>query len=184
MPQHIAETIAAITQLHAEHHQKSTFAERVVDKVTAFIGRPAVPLGLLVAAAAWACVNGLIAMAGGTPPDPPPFMWMELGLTLAALLIAVLILTSQRRADRLANLREQMTLEAVLMTEQKTRKIIELLEELRRDSPEIRDRHDTEAAQMAAKADPRVMRDVMADDAAEAASPADLRLSGENPDAP
>jgi uncharacterized membrane protein len=47
-----------------------------------------------------------------------------------------------------------MTLEATLLTEQKTRKIIELLEELRRDSPGVRDREDVEADQMAAKADP------------------------------
>jgi len=47
-----------------------------------------------------------------------------------------------------------MTLEATLLTEQKTRKIIELLEELRRDSPEIPDRLDIEARQMASKADP------------------------------
>ena len=65
-----------------------------------------------------------------------------------------MILISQSRADRFANLREQMTLEATLLTEQKTRKIIELLEELRRDSPGVRDREDVEASQMAAKADP------------------------------
>ena len=75
-------------------------------------------------------------------------------LTATALVIAVMILASQRRADRFANLRERMTLEATLMTEQKTRKIIELLEELRRDSPDIRDRQDIEAEQMAIKADP------------------------------
>jgi uncharacterized membrane protein len=79
---------------------------------------------------------------------------MELVLTGAALLIAIMILVSQRRADRLANLREQMSLEATLLTEQKTRKIIELLEELRRDSPQIPDREDVEANQMALKADP------------------------------
>jgi uncharacterized membrane protein len=70
------------------------------------------------------------------------------------MVISVMILISQSRADRFANLREQMTLEATLLTEQKTRKIIELLEELRRDSPGVRDREDVEARQMAAKADP------------------------------
>ena len=69
-------------------------------------------------------------------------------------MIAIVILISQSRADRFANLREQMTLEATLLTEQKTRKIIELLEELRRDSPGVRVREDIEAKQMAAKADP------------------------------
>ena len=75
-------------------------------------------------------------------------------MSLLAMVIALMILISQSRADRFANLREQMTLESTLLTEQKTSKIIELLEELRRDSPGVRDREDVEAIQMAAKADP------------------------------
>jgi len=154
VPPHIAETIQAIALLHAEHHRKSTIAERIVDRATNSVGRPAFLLALITVAALWMAVNALIRLDGGSPPDPPPFAWLELVLTGAALVIAVMILTSQRRADRFANLREQMTLEATLLTEQKTRKIIELLEELRRDSPEIPNRQDVEADQMASKADP------------------------------
>jgi uncharacterized membrane protein len=54
-----------------------------------------------------------------------------------------------------------MTLEATLMTEQKTRKIIELIEELRRDSPQILDRIDAEAEQMASKSDPHAVLEVI-----------------------
>jgi uncharacterized membrane protein len=155
VPPHVAETVRAIALLHAEHHRKSTFAERIVDRATASVGRPRFLLALLVGAILWVLLNIALLRNGFSPPDPPPFGWMELVLTGAALLIAIMILTSQRRADRLANLREQMSLEATLLTEQKTRKIIELLEELRRDSPEIPDREDIEADQMASKkADP------------------------------
>jgi len=155
VPPHVAETIHSIALLHAEHHRKSTLAERITDRLTLFVGRPAFLLALLTAALLWMAANTIMLLSGGAPFDPPPFAWMELFLTLAALTIAVMILTSQSRADRFANLREQMTLEATLLTEQKTRKIIELLEELRRDSPDVRDRHDLEAEQMAAKSDPR-----------------------------
>jgi uncharacterized membrane protein len=154
VPPHIAETIQAIALLHAEHHKKSTMAERLVDRATTFVGRPIFLCGLLGASVLWMTANIGILVRGGVPLDPPPFSWMELILTAFALLIAIMILTSQSRADRFANLREQMTLEATLLTEQKTRKIIELLEELRRDSPGVRDRHDAEAEQMAVKADP------------------------------
>jgi uncharacterized membrane protein len=154
VPPHVAETVQAIALLHAEHHRKSTLAERIVDRATTSVGRPGFLLALITAAVIWIAVNALVRLSGGYPPDPPPFAWLELVLTGAALVIAVMILTSQRRADRFANLREQMTLEATLLTEQKTRKIIELLEELRRDSPEIPNRQDVEADQMASKADP------------------------------
>src|ERR1700691_4280991 len=131
VPPHVAETIQSIALLHAEHHRKSTLAERIVDPLTLIVGRPAFLLALLAAALLWMVANTPILLGGGVALDPPPFPWMELFLTATALIIAVMILTSQSRADRFANLREQMTLEATLLTEQKTRKIIELLEELR-----------------------------------------------------
>ena len=154
VPPHIAETIHAIALLHAEHHRKSTLAERIVDRVTTSVGRPMFLLILMGAMALWMSLNEFILLSGGTAPDAPPYAGLGLSISLFALVIAVIILISQSRADRFANLREQMTLEATLLTEQKTRKIIELLEELRRDSPGVRDREDVEALQMATKADP------------------------------
>lgn len=167
VPPHVAETIRSIALLHAEHHRKSTLAERIVDRLTLFVGRPAFLLALLAAALLWMATNMVLLLGSGTPLDPPPFAWMEVFLTLAALIIAVMILTSQRRADRFANLRERMTLEATLLTEQKTGKIIELLEELRRDSPGVRDRRDLEAEQMAAKTDPHDVMSAIEDDTQE-----------------
>ena len=154
VPPHIAETIQAIALLHEEHHRKSTLAERVVDRATTFVGRPTFLLAMITSAIAWIIINTVFFLRGQPTLDPPPFAWMGLLLGATALVIAVMILTSQRRADRFADLRERMSLEATLMTEQKTRKIIELLEELRRDSPGVRDRQDIEAEQMAVRADP------------------------------
>ena len=71
--------------------------------------------------------------------------------------MGVLILTTQRRADRLAGRREQMTLELASLTEKKVAKIIALIEELRRDSPQVVDRVDDEAQAMASRADPHAM---------------------------
>src|SRR5579863_3142503 len=167
VPPHVAETVQAIALLRAEHHRKSTLSERLTDQATSFVGRPRFLLLLLATVMFWSAGNAIVQIAGLTPLDPPPFGWMELVLTVSALVIAVMILTSQRRADRFANLREQMTLEATLLTEQKTRKIIELLEELRRDSPNIRDRLDLEAEQMTAKTDPREIQTAVKEDAQE-----------------
>jgi uncharacterized membrane protein len=157
VPPHIAETIQAIALLHAEHHRKSSFSERVADRATAFVGQPVFLLILIFAAAAWIGFNLLVRASGGVTLDPPPFAWLGLVLSISGLLVAVLILVTQRRADRFADLREQMTLEATLLTEQMTRKIIELIEELRRDSPQVVDRLDQEAEEMSSKAEPRTV---------------------------
>ena len=72
---------------------------------------------------------------------------------MASLFIAVLILTTQRREGQLANHRAQLTLEIAILAERKSAKAIELLEELRRDSPTLVDRYDGQAHAMSAPTD-------------------------------
>nr|QQZ51490.1 DUF1003 domain-containing protein [Phenylobacterium glaciei] len=62
--------------------------------------------------------------------------------------MTLLILVTQSRDDRLAERREKLTLELALLNEQKSAKIISLLEELRRDAPSIADRRDEESEAM------------------------------------
>ena len=66
-------------------------------------------------------------------------------------------------SDRLASRREQMTLELAFLSEHKTAKIIALLEELRLDSPDVKNRVDNEAAAMARPSDTRAVRDAIKD---------------------
>jgi uncharacterized membrane protein len=67
--------------------------------------------------------------------------------------MTILILTTQRREDELASRREQMTLELAILNEQKSAKIIALLEEFRRDDPNLPDRVDHHAAALSTAAD-------------------------------
>ena len=82
-------------------------------------------------------------------------------LGLLALYVTVLILTTQRREDQLAGYREQLTLELAILGEQKSAKIIALLEEMRRDSPHLQNRVDEEAEAMAVAADPQAVLDAI-----------------------
>ena len=100
---------------------------------------------------------------GLVPFDEPPFPWLQGLIGLAALVIASLILTTQRRDDQLATYREQLTLELSILAEQKSAKIIELLEELRRDSPSLHNRIDREAAAMATPSDPQIILEAIKD---------------------
>jgi uncharacterized membrane protein len=72
-----------------------------------------------------------------------------------------LILTTQRRADQLARVQEQLTLQMALLAEQKTAKIIEFIEATRRDLPWTKDHVDEEARAMSAPADPATMIDAI-----------------------
>ncbi len=56
-----------------------------------------------------------------------------------------MVLIKQNRLDKLAEQRAHLDLKVTLLTEQKVAKLIDLLEELRRDLPNVRNRHDPEA---------------------------------------
>ncbi len=87
----------------------------------------------------WIAGNLIVLAIGHKPWDEPPFSWLQ-GMTgVAALYMTILILATQRREDQLASHREQLTLELGILSEQKAAKIIQLLEELRRDLPDVRE---------------------------------------------
>jgi len=64
------------------------------------------------------------------------------------------ILITQNRQGKLAERREHLELQMSMLTEQRTAKIIDLLEELRRDMPSVRNRVDLEAEALTKTVDP------------------------------
>ena len=163
LPPHIEATVAAIARLHAEHHKRATPFQRFTEDLTARVGRSVVLAWLALAVAGWICANlGFIAV-GLQPFDPPPFFWLGGFASVSALFMTVMILSTQRREDELAGHREQLTLELAILSDQKAAKIIELLEELRRDHPSIHDRVDHDANAMSMPADPEAVFDAIKD---------------------
>ena len=154
LPSHIAETVDAIAQIHSDHHLKRTRMEKFMDNWTARLARPAVLAGVVCGVALWIAINLLAPLAGYAIVDSPPFPWLFEALTFLGVIMGILILSTQRRADQLAELREQMTLELASVTERKVAKVIELIEELRRDSPTLKNRTDHEAKQMSVRTSP------------------------------
>ena len=122
LPAHIEETIRSIARLHAEHHQNATPLQRAVDRITALLGRPRFMGILTVIAAGWISLNLLATALGYRAIDPPPFSELGGAVSLASLYLVVLILATQRREYQLAQLREQLTLELAILSEQKTAK--------------------------------------------------------------
>jgi uncharacterized membrane protein len=161
LPPHVEETARAVERLHAEHHREATPLERLVDRGTGLFGRPAFLGTLTLLVLLWIGGNLILLWNGRAVLDSAPFPWLQGVLTLMALYMGALILMTQKRADRLAAHRAQMILHFGILSEQKEAKIIALLEELRRDSPEVRDRVDVEAKAMATPADPQVVSEVL-----------------------
>ena len=153
-PPHIEEAVRALARLHAEHHKTATPLHRSLGVITFMLAHPQFIGGLSIAVAGWIGLNLLLLRAGYFPPDPPPFVWLGFALALSSLYMVLLVYAHQRRDDELAELREQLTLELALLNEQKTAKVIQLLEEFRRDIPIVDDRDDPQAKAMAEPVEP------------------------------
>ena len=103
----------------------------------------------------WLVANAAGPRLGWKAFDPAPFNLLELAATIAAFFTTLMILATQAREEEAARHRSQLTLQLASLSEQKIAKVIELLEEQRRDSPLMESRSDPEAEEMAKSADPR-----------------------------
>ena len=116
---------------------------------------------ILLIAAAWIGLNLALPALGWLPLDPAPFFWLQGAVAFTALMMTVLILTTQRREDQLIELREQLILQLAIIADQKAAKTIELLESLRRDLPSVRNRRDSTAEVLSAPADPGMVAEAL-----------------------
>jgi uncharacterized membrane protein len=142
----ISQNIEAVLEFYTREDQKISRPQRILERISLFAGQPLFLALILLFVAAWMLANVALHQFGMVQFDPPPFFWLQGLLGLGALLTATIVLTKQNRAARLAEQRAHLDLKVTLLTEQKTAKLIDLLEELRRDMPDVKDRHDPEAA--------------------------------------
>ena len=154
LPAHIEEAVQSIARLHAEHHSNATRLQHTLGRLCFGLAHPWFIGALTIAVAGWIGFNLLSSALGYAPPDPPPFEWLGFALALASLYMVLLVYATQRRDDQLAERREQLTLELALLNEQKTAKLIQLIEEFRRDIPIVDNREDPQAEAMARPAEP------------------------------
>ena len=177
LPAHVETTTDSVARLQADHHQTATRSDRIVEKLVANFGRPWVVWALTGLVLAWIAWNAEASVLGLPHPDSPPFPWLSNVSTIASLYLVILVLATQRRERVLAKHHEQLTLQLTMLSEQKTAKIIQLLQELRRDSPHLADRADPEAELMASPANPQLVMDAiraLQPQADEAPAPADM----------
>lgn len=148
-------TVQQLIAIHAEHHRNTTPAQRLANRVTLLLARPATLVAVLLLIATWMIGNEVARYFGSAAFEAFPFPDLAFLATISALLIALLILTTQRHSETLAERRAQLTLQIALLSEKKIAKVIALIEEQRRDNPLLYDRRDIEADQLAQAADPK-----------------------------
>ncbi len=144
----IGQNIAAVHDFYTREELRRSASQRHAEAMSNFVGRPAFVFVIVVFVVTWISANyGLLALAR-LPFDEPPFIWLQGILGLAALLTTAFVLIRQNRIAKLSEQRNHLDLKMMMLIEQKTAKLIDLMEELRRDLPNVEDRLDSSAAGM------------------------------------
>ncbi|GAC1302738.1 MAG: DUF1003 domain-containing protein [Vulcanimicrobiaceae bacterium] len=157
LPQHVEESVRSIVDFKVEHARAATTSQRTIERITAALGRPQFIAFIAAFVTVWVVVNVFAGALHLRQFDAPPFYWLQGLVSFTALCMTALILTTQRRLDRLAEERAQLTLQVAIVGEQKTTKLIQLLEEFRTDHPELPNRADPVAEAMSASANPQTV---------------------------
>jgi uncharacterized membrane protein len=151
---HLANAVETIAAMHARAQRELGPHVRRISRMSAALGRPLFLVGLVVLVSSWIVLNLAAPLAGFTPADRPPFPWLQGVVSLAALLMTTIVLITQNRQGRHIEQRARLDLQINLLAEQKVTKLIELLEELRTDLPNVRNRVDSVADEMKEPVDP------------------------------
>ncbi|MDT8992628.1 DUF1003 domain-containing protein [Curvibacter sp. APW13] len=142
----INQNILAVLDFYSRENEKISYWQRVAERISAVIGQPMFLGIILLVVVIWTLGNISLRLLGLIEFDPPPFLWLQGIVGLAALLTTTVVLIRQNRLTQLEEQRAHLDLKVTLLTEQKAAKMIDLLEELRRDLPNVKNRHDPEAA--------------------------------------
>jgi uncharacterized membrane protein len=159
----VMSTLSSLARKNVEHvvRLRAFFDTRVgrsqrrIEWATAALGRPRTFYMLSASSLGWVTYNAWLFRFLGAQLDPPPFMWLQGALCFYGAMVATMVLAAQNRRNDEAEQRAHLQLQIDLVTEQKTTKIIALLEELRRDLPSVRDREDPSLHEMLERVDPQ-----------------------------
>jgi uncharacterized membrane protein len=153
LPSPVHDNLDTIAQLRERSAHAVTVHQRMFETVATRLGRPRAAYALGLGVVGWIAYNSVAPRFGWRELDQPPFFWLQGTISLLAAFTAILVLVAQTRQRLEQEDRAHLELQINLLAEQKTTKIIALLEELRHDLPGVPDRDDPVARAMQEEVD-------------------------------
>jgi len=153
LPHSVSENIGTIAEYCERNEEQVTVAQKVVEKVSLFLGSPSYFAVNATFIVCWLLWNSLAPAFDLEQIDEPPFYWLQGFVSLNAFIISTTVLIRQNRMSKLAERNAHLDLQISLLSDEKTSKIIAMLEEIRGESPNLMDTPDDEAEELAKPAD-------------------------------
>jgi len=115
----------AVLALKAEHAADRSKMEIVADRLTHSASSPFFFLVHVLWFAGWILWN--VGAFGFRPFDPFPFGLLTMVVSLEAIFLSIFVLMAQGRESQIAELREEVTLQVLLRSEEEITKVLELM---------------------------------------------------------
>lgn len=125
-PADISQNPKDIRSIKAKAAEKRSFLDILVDRTTALLGSNFFLFVNLLIFMSWIVINtGQIP--GIEPFDEFPFSLLTAFVSLEAIILAILVLISQNRAAKVADLREEVQLQVNVLTEEEITRMMSML---------------------------------------------------------
>lgn len=157
----VEENLEKVSRLSDREERRTSPLQRSIEKVCLFFGHPLYFAAFVVGCLCWVSTDMLIHYFSRVYFDEPPFFWLQGIITCNGVLITMSVLIRQNRLAQIEEKRGHLELQVNLLAEQKTAKIIQLLEELRADLPNVKQRHDPDASVLQESPDPESIIDAL-----------------------
>ncbi len=157
----VDEAIESIAELERRAEDDVSGHQRWIERVTQRIAQPRMVYIIFAFVTLWVTTNSFFYFVHHGTLDPPPFYGLQGIVSLTALLMTVLILTTEHRLSQIAILRNRLDLQINLLTERKVAKIIDMLDKMRRDIPSIPTHNDPEVRELRERVDPQEVLEAM-----------------------
>ncbi|WP_310425065.1 DUF1003 domain-containing protein [Chamaesiphon sp. VAR_48_metabat_135_sub] len=160
LPEQVIKNVETIDRHQDLHKQNTKPDRRILNRIASVFGRPMFLYFQIVFFTIWiGCSN--LAERKIIAKNFPLFDLHLHGLEIASLLISTEVLIDQTHQEKLRKEQSHLMLQLNLLTEQKIAKLISLVEELRTDLPNVKNRDDLEAEAMKQSIDPQAILEVI-----------------------
>jgi uncharacterized membrane protein len=115
---------------HANLHFERTWTDEFADFLTMQFGTVAFLILNAIFFLVWMSTN--LGLFGNHPFDPFPFNLLTMTVSLEAIFLSIIVLISQNKASKIADIRQQIDFEINVRAEEEISKILQLVDQLRK----------------------------------------------------
>src|ERR1700681_2543326 len=153
LPSHAKENLELLANINEQEEAAISGVQLTIERISAFFGNPWYFAFCIMFIIAWVLINTWGAHAGWHHVDEPPFFVLQGLVSSNALLLTVAVLIRQNRMAQMAEHRSHLDLQINLLSEQKVTKILQIVDEWRRELTALRGHPDSQVDEMTKPAD-------------------------------